>query len=180
MTISVKRPQRPQSRVGGLVAMLIAFAFVGLVGSCLITIAIWPGQIKLLAPIFCTDAQPDPFVVSDTYSPRPGETVTDFTLYCMGERGDSTDHGFLRPFLLISVVNGVAIFAIGFVLTVLSGFLAALRQRSRTADHTTAHVTGPPDDDRDDDRDDDDDDPFGPPSGPSRPPTGSTAGPFVN
>ena len=40
---------------------------------------------------------------------RRGETVTEFSLYCMGPRGDATDHGFMRPFLLISVVNGVAI-----------------------------------------------------------------------
>lgn len=97
------------SVVGGLVALLLTVAFVGLVGSCAITIGIWPGQVKLVAPIFCTDAQPDPFVVSDTYHPAPGETTTDFSLYCMGPRGDATDHGFMKPFLLISVVNGVVL-----------------------------------------------------------------------
>ena len=95
--------------LGRLLTLLLVFAFVGVIGSCAITIGIWPGQIKLLAPVFCTDAQPDPFVVADTYSPRPGETVTNFSLYCMGPRGDSTDHGFAKPFLLISVVNGVLI-----------------------------------------------------------------------
>ena len=180
MKVAVKRPQRPQSRVGGVLALLFAFAFVGVIGSCLITIGIWPGQVKLLAPVFCSDAQPDAFVVSDTYNPHPGETVTNYTLYCMGERGDSTDHGFMRPFLLISVVNGVAIFAIGFVLVVLSGVIAGLRQRSRaTDDRRTAPPTADPDG-REDDDDGDDDDPFDRPSGRSKPPSGSTAGPFVN
>lgn len=176
MKVAVKRPQRPRSRIGGVLALLFAFAFVGVIGSCLITIGIWPGQVKLLAPVFCSDAQPDAFVVSDTYNPRPGETVTNYTLYCMGERGDSTDHGFMRPFLLISVVNGVAIFAIGFVLIVLSGVIAGLRRRSRATDDPT---TAPPTTDIDG-PDGDDDDPFGRPAGRSKPPSGSTAGPFVN
>lgn len=95
--------------VARLFGFLLLFAFVGLVGSCLITLAIWPGELKLLAPIFCTDAQPDAFVVADTTNPRPGETATSFTLYCMGPRGDSTDVGFLEPFLMISVVNGLVL-----------------------------------------------------------------------
>lgn len=176
----MKRPQRPQSRIGGVLAFLFVFAFVGIIGSCLITIGIWPGQVKLLAPVFCSDAQPDAFVVSDTYNPRPGETVTNYTLYCMGERGDSTDHGFMRPFLLISVVNGVAIFAIGFALVVLSGFIAGIRRRSRAADDHVAVPSSADPDRRADDEDGDDDDPFGRPAGRSQPPSGSTAGPFVN
>ena len=149
--------------IAGLIALVIAFAFIGIVSSCLITIAIWPGQIKLLAPLFCTEAQPDAFVVSDTYSPQPGETVTDFSLHCMGERGDSTDHGFLRPFLLISVVNGVAVVALCFVIL---GLLRLGRGRRPAAD-------------RDDDGDGHDDD--SPPTGVrSQAPSGSTAGPFVD
>ncbi len=124
---------RPAGQIAGFFAFLFVFAFVGLISSCLITIGIWPGEIKLLAPIFCTDAQPDAFVVADTYNPRPGETVTNFTLYCMGPRGDATDKGFAMPFLAISVVNGVAIFALVFLI----GLLRKLRKRRRSDGATT-------------------------------------------
>ncbi len=98
--------RKPTSVLGNIALFIISFALVGVIASCAITIGIWPGQVKLLAPLFCTDAQPDAFVVADTYSPQPGETVTNFSLYCMGPRGDATDHGFMKPFLLISVLNG--------------------------------------------------------------------------
>lgn len=101
--------RKPASTLGSIVTFVLGFIFVGLMASCVITIGIWPGQVKLLAPLFCTDAQPDAFVVADTFSPQPGETVTNFSLYCMGPRGDATDHGFIKPFALISVVNGLAV-----------------------------------------------------------------------
>jgi hypothetical protein len=155
------KPSRPQNPITGVLALLFVFAFVGVIGSCVITIAIWPGQLKLLAPVFCSDEQSDAFVVADTYSPRPGETVTNFSLYCMGERGDSTDQGFLFPFLLISVVNGIAIFAIVLVL----GALSLLRKRARApgagVDSTVPEEAAPP-------------------GTPAPPPSGSTAGPFVD
>jgi hypothetical protein len=147
--------------IGGVVALLLAFAFIGVVGSCLITIGIWPGQLKLLAPVICSDEQPDAFVVSDTYSPQPGETVTNFSLYCMGERGDATDHGFAKPFLMISVVNGVAIFAL---LTLIGLLIGAGRRRRRHAADPDRVIGAPPTSQ----------------SGPPGPPGGSTAGPFVN
>lgn len=96
-------------KIGALFVLLFGVVIGGLIASCAITLGIWPGELKLLAPFFCTDAQPDAFVVSDTYSPQPGETVTNFTMYCMGPRGDATDVGFLKPFLAISIVNGLAI-----------------------------------------------------------------------
>lgn len=139
---------------GKLVAFVVAFLFLGLVGSCLITIAIWPGEVKLVAPLFCTDAQPDAFVVADTYNPRPGETVTNFTLYCMGPRGDSTDHGFMYPFLAVSVLNGL-------VLTTLVFALGGLRRRGK---RVAIPVDAPPDNR----------------ATPGTPPSGSTAGPFVH
>lgn len=167
MTVSVK-PTRP-SAIGSIVALLFAFAFVGVIGSCLITIGIWPGQIKLLAPVLCSDAQPDAFVVADTYNPSPGETVTNFTLYCMGERGDATDQGFLVPFLLISVVNGLTIFALVFMV----GALLRARRRTRPRRVDSAASSGS--------SDGSDSSEFSAPTGTrSAPPSGSTAGPFVD
>lgn len=91
------------------IAILLGVAFAGFMVSCLLALAIWPGQIKLVSFLFCTDAQPDPFVVADRYSPEPGETTINFTLYCMGPRGDTTDHGFFLPFLAVSALNGIAV-----------------------------------------------------------------------
>jgi hypothetical protein len=182
---------------GGLVGFVLLFAFVGIIGSCLITLAIWPGELKLLAPILCSDAQPDAFVVADTYNPRPGETSTNFTLYCMGPRGDSTDVGFLRPFLMISVVNGLVIM-LPFVLVAIGlraslGRPAERLRRSSRDDGAVAHhsdtagveiTSGSGPDGHGPDGHDPDgeqtDDAARRDRSPGRPPPGSTAGPFVD
>lgn len=108
---AVVRTARPirsdRSLIGNLVGSLVLIVIGGLLLSCALTIGIWPGEVKLVAPLFCTDAQPDAFVVADTYSPQPGETVTNFSLYCMGPRGDATDHGFLWPFTATAMLNGM-------------------------------------------------------------------------
>ncbi len=95
---------RPRRAVGGIIALAVLLPLV-LTFTFLLPLVIWPGQIKLLAPFFCDDAQPDAFVVSDTYNPRPGETTTNFTLYCMGPNGDATDVGYFGPFLATMALN---------------------------------------------------------------------------
>jgi hypothetical protein len=69
--------------------------------------AIWPGVFELTAPLLCPDGFADPLVVRDTYSVRPGETSTTFTLYCISERGEVTDVGAMRPVLIVAA--GVAV-----------------------------------------------------------------------
>jgi hypothetical protein len=97
-------------------AWIVAGAALGFVFTItmlsLITSVIWPGQAKLLAPLFCDDARPDAFVVSDTYSSAPGETSTSFTLYCVGPRGDHRDVGWFKPFLGICGMNALAVTAV--------------------------------------------------------------------
>jgi membrane protein implicated in regulation of membrane protease activity len=92
---------------------LIAVALVVLVFSALIlttiTSVIWPGEAKVFAPLFCDDAQPDAFVVRDTYTSGTGETAMNFTLYCVGPRGDHRDAGWFGPFLVMTVANAVVI-----------------------------------------------------------------------
>lgn len=100
-----------------------------------VSMVIWPGEAKLLAPLFCDDAQPDAFVVADHYSPQPGETSTDFTMYCMGPRGDHTDVGWLKPFLGISVLNGIVL---ALVLGALSLRHGVRRRRRRAAEEPVA------------------------------------------
>jgi hypothetical protein len=107
---------RSENPIVNWIVVLLASLFAGLMLTVIISIAIWPGEAKLLAPIFCTDARPDAVVVYDTYNPRPGETVTDFSLYCMGPRGDVTDHGWGKVFVALTVFHTgivLALFALG-------------------------------------------------------------------
>ena len=96
------RTLRERSPIAATVATVLAALFIGLMLTCIVSIAIWPGEAKLLGPLLCTDARPDAVVVYDTYSPRPGETVTDFSLYCMGPNGDVTDHGWGKVFFWLT------------------------------------------------------------------------------
>ncbi len=88
--------------IGGLVG---AALFAGLMTSCIVTLAIWPGEARLFAPILCDSSHPDSVVVYDTYSARPGETTTTFSMYCMGPRGDVVEHGWGRVFLYATAVH---------------------------------------------------------------------------
>lgn len=74
--------------------------------------AVWPGSFELTAPLLCPDDSPDPLVVRDTYSVRPGETSTTFTMYCLSERGEVTDVGAMRPVLIVAAVVAVVIGAL--------------------------------------------------------------------
>jgi hypothetical protein len=120
--------KRPHAWVGAGAALGFVFAVSML---SILTSVIWPGQAELLGPIFCDDARPDAFVVSDTYSSGPGETSTNFTLYCVGPRGDHRDIGWLWPFVGICIMNAV-------VLALLIGaFMLRSRLRRARARQTT-------------------------------------------
>lgn len=180
-TMRLLRRKEP-TLLSKVMAFVIGFLFLGLVGSCLIAIAIWPGEMKLVAPLFCSDAQPDAFVVTDTYSVQPGETTTNFTLYCMGPRGDATDKGFLLPFLVVSALNGTVLMTALLVLSKLGEMRRGPRTLVVDTDGETVVRWSADAEDAvggrgvaidDDDRNDDDD-------VRSPPPPGSTAGPFVD
>lgn len=64
--------------------------------------AIYPGALKLTAPQLCPDDQPDPFVIRTTTQDSEG-TSTNFSLFCMGERGDFSEAGSWRPIGLLFV-----------------------------------------------------------------------------
>jgi hypothetical protein len=106
--------------VGGLL-------FAGVMTTIVISMAIWPGEAKLTAPVLCDPARPDPVVVRDTYSYRPGETSMTFTLYCVGPRGDYDEIGVFRPFLVLTAAHTTLI-ALAVVLFVI---WARLRRRGR-------------------------------------------------
>ena len=90
--------------------VLVLFGFT-MIPTILLTV-IWPGEAKLTAPLFCSDARPEAFVVTDTYSDGTGETATNFTMYCVGPRGDADDIGWAKPFLVLSVVHTLLLLAV--------------------------------------------------------------------
>ncbi|HUG86340.1 MAG TPA: hypothetical protein VMM13_17370 [Euzebya sp.] len=118
------RTSTPGQALGALIGLLLGLAFVTSMVTILVTIAIWPGEAVLTAPLLCPDSQPDAFVVADTVSVQPGETSTNFTLYCVGPRGDFTDTGFLRPFLLLMGGHGI-------VMVILAAAVWGLRMGGR-------------------------------------------------
>lgn len=77
--------------------VMIAPLMAGLVG-------IWPGVLKLTAPILCDADHDEAVVARDTYHTRPGETSTTFTMYCLNDRGEAVDEGAFKP---IAIVFGV-------------------------------------------------------------------------
>jgi hypothetical protein len=96
----------------GLAARLLSAVFVGLMLTVVVAVAIWPGEMKLLAPLFCSDAQPDAFVVADRYQVTPGETSYNFSLYCMGPRGDVTNVGVWKPYATLFAIHTAAVLLI--------------------------------------------------------------------
>lgn len=130
-------PKRGGCLVSGLITLGIAL-FVASMMTVIIAVAIWPGEAKLTAPLLCPDDQPDAFVVADTTQVQPGESTTNFTMYCMGERGDVTDRGFALPFAVLTAFHlGLLVLLVG-VLSV----RGVLRQRRRTAE-AEAHMARP-------------------------------------
>jgi hypothetical protein len=83
--------------------MVGVLAFVAVMVTTVLTVAIWPGEAKLTAPLFCADDLPEAYVVVDSYSIQPGETSYDFSLYCLGPRGEVEDVGFLRPCAVLTL-----------------------------------------------------------------------------
>jgi hypothetical protein len=89
--------------------------------------AIWPGVYEYTAPVLCDDGFDDAFVVRDTYRVQPGESSTTFTMYCMNDRGEVVDVGFLRPIAIVATGFTVAVFA----LLLVSGAVWKIRRNRR-------------------------------------------------
>ncbi|WP_328393873.1 hypothetical protein [Nocardia sp. NBC_00416] len=68
--------------------------------SIVVPVAIWPGEAKLTAPLFCSSPATEPMVVSDTFHDSEG-TSTNYTLYCVGDHGILTNEGFALPMLVM-------------------------------------------------------------------------------
>ncbi len=93
--------------------------------SILIPVAIWPGEAKLTAPLFCSPTHSEPVVVSDTFHDSEGTSIN-YTLYCVGERGTATDEGFALPMLALFAAHLLLITT----LVVLAGLWTLLGRNS--------------------------------------------------
>lgn len=105
-----------------LLALAILLGVSAFTASMLMVI--YPGSFKLTAPLLCPTDQPDPFVVRYSYQTSDG-TSTNFTLFCMGERGQFTEVGTWRPLALLA----------GFVTAGLVGLTAVLAVLAHLSRH---------------------------------------------
>lgn len=138
----MNRPTRSTGKPGcaTVLVTLGILAFVATMLTIIVCIAIWPGEAKLTAPLLCPGDKPDAFVVADTYSSRPGETSTNFTLYCMGPRGDVVDEGFFRPFVLLTLFHAALLIAA----FVVYGAVLRTRQKRGGPDADLPTAAAPP------------------------------------
>ncbi|MFE9789685.1 hypothetical protein ACFYO7_30355 [Nocardia salmonicida] len=106
------------------VSLVSAAAFLTII----VAVAIWPGEAKLTAPLFCSPPATEPVVVSDTFHDSEG-TSTNYTLYCVSDRGVLTDEGFALPMLVLFAAH-VVIVGVLLLLAVLVGRLGYRPDRS--------------------------------------------------
>jgi hypothetical protein len=99
--------------------------FVSVMTTVVVAGAIWPGEAKLTAPLFCEDGKPDAFVVVDRFNPAPGETTYNFSLYCMGARGETQEIGWFRPSAVLTLGHAVLYVAL------VGGVVLLVRSRAR-------------------------------------------------
>jgi hypothetical protein len=67
---------------------------------------IYPGSLKVTAPILCPDDRPDPIVVRYDVQTSDG-TGTNFTLFCLSDRGEFVEVGTWEPLGLLFLFVGV-------------------------------------------------------------------------
>ncbi|WP_433654073.1 hypothetical protein ACQPW1_25735 [Nocardia sp. CA-128927] len=94
--LSDRVPRRSPRILATLAVILAGTAILG----CVLPIAIWPGEAKLTAPLFCAVPYTEPIVVSDTFHDSEGQS-TNYSMYCVGDRGQYTEVGFARPWFAL-------------------------------------------------------------------------------
>ncbi|MFD6163366.1 hypothetical protein ACFWF7_40375 [Nocardia sp. NPDC060256] len=62
----------PPRRFRKIMAMLAVILFSTAILGTVLPVAIWPGEAKLTAPLFCEAPYTEPIVVSDTFSDSEG------------------------------------------------------------------------------------------------------------
>ena len=117
--------RRSPVRLWPVALALAVLVFASGMATILTTMAIWPGEAKLTAPLFCEDGKPDAFVVVDRSNPAPGETTYNFSLYCMGARGETQEIGWFRPSAVLTLGHAVLYVAL------VGGVVLLVRSRAR-------------------------------------------------
>ncbi|WP_155827035.1 hypothetical protein [Jongsikchunia kroppenstedtii] len=97
-----------------LVLVLLVLGFIDAMSICIMP-AIWPGELKLTAPVFCSKSELGgsytPYAVTDTYSTGDG-TAFNWTLYCVGPHGETKNAGYGLPIGMIFLAHGVILLAL--------------------------------------------------------------------
>ena len=75
----------------------------------------YPNALKLAAPSLCPDDKPDAFVVRYDVQTSDG-TGTNFTLFCMSERGEIEEVGTWQPLLVLFVIVAGILYVLIFLL----------------------------------------------------------------
>ncbi len=70
----------------------------------------YPNALKLAAPTLCADDKPDAFVVRYDVQTSDG-TGTNFTLFCMSERGEIEEIGTWEPLLFLFLLVAAMLYA---------------------------------------------------------------------
>lgn len=98
--------------------ILTTAAFTAGVITMIVPVAIWPGEAELTAPLLCA-SDTHPTVVSDTWHDSEG-TSTNYTLYCVGPRGELTDEGYALPMLILFAAHVVVVMALALAANLVS------------------------------------------------------------
>ncbi|MFE9577771.1 hypothetical protein ACFYO1_15395 [Nocardia sp. NPDC006044] len=102
---------QPPRRTRKILVMLGTILFGTAMLGTVLPVAIWPGEAKLTAPLICAAPYTEPIVVSDTFHDSDGQS-TNFSMYCVGDRGQYTEVGFLRPWLALWVLHSAIVIAL--------------------------------------------------------------------
>jgi len=79
----------------------------------------YPNALKLAAPSLCPEDKPDAFVVRYDVQTSDG-TGTNFTLFCMSERGEIEEVGTWEPLLFLFLVVAAILYVLIFLIWLVS------------------------------------------------------------
>ncbi|WP_433227879.1 hypothetical protein [Actinomadura formosensis] len=109
-----------KNRAAQILSVLVVCAFASAMLTLLSTV-IAPGQVRWTAHSLCDAPYTDPFIVAY----RAGRGGTNYTMYCVGERGEHQDVGWMNPYLIMWAVYFL-------VITPITGLALLLRRLSTT------------------------------------------------
>ena len=95
-----------------LLGPLLLGLFIGVM-----VMVIYPNSLKL-AGFLCPDDKPDTFVVRYTTTTSDGGTGTNWTLFCMSERGETEEIGTWLPLLVVCGVAVAVAYGFAFLLLI--------------------------------------------------------------